>query len=135
MKYLLDTNICIYLLKQRPSQVARRFAKCYEGEVVISAVTLAELRYGVRCCPPETRTQNEVALNALLEVIPVIPFDEQSANRYAEVRYATSEKKSDTLDKLIAAQAIALDVVLVTNNEADFRRYPGVKIENWTKDQ
>ena len=59
MKYLLDTNICIYLLKQRPPQVARRFAECYEGEVVISAVTLAELRYGVRCCPPETRAQNE----------------------------------------------------------------------------
>lgn len=133
MKYLLDTNICIYLLKQRPPQVAERFAECYEGEVVISAVTLAELRYGVRCCPPETRAQNEAALNALLEVIPAIPFDEQSANQYAEVRYATREKKSDTLDKLIAAQAIALDVVLVTNNEADFQRYPGLKIENWTK--
>ena len=66
-------------------------------------------------------------------MIPAIPFDEQSANQYAEVRYATREKKSDTLDKLIAAQAIALDVILVTNNEADFQRYPGLKIENWTK--
>lgn len=67
---MLDTNSCIYLLKQRPPQVAMRFAECYEGEVVISTVTLAELRYGVRCCPPETRAQNEAALNALLEVIP-----------------------------------------------------------------
>ena len=103
MKYLLDTNICIYLLKQRPPQVAKRFAECYKGEVVISAITLAELRYGVRCCPPETRVQNEAALEGLLEMIPAIPFDEQSANQYAEVRYATRTKKSDTLDKLISA--------------------------------
>ncbi len=135
MKYMLDTNICINLMKRHPLQVVAHFDGCYEGDVVMSAVTLAELQYGVRCCSPETREQNEAALDKLLKKIPAVPFDGQAAKQYAEVRYATRKKKSDALDKLIAAQAVALNVVLVTNNEEDFRRYPGLKTENWVSIQ
>ncbi len=129
-KYLLDTNICIYLMKRQPPEVEARFAQCYVGEVVMSTVTLAELHYGV-VCSGQQAAQNRAALADLLEVMPAAPFDTLAAAAYAAVRLATRDSKRDTLDKLIAAQAIALDAVLVTNNVADFQRYPGVRIENW----
>lgn len=96
----------------------------------MSAITLAELRYGVLCSGQHTE-QNRAALAALLEVVPTTPFDTLAATACAAVRLATRDSKRDTLDKLIAAQAIAMDAVLVTNNMADFQRYPGVRIENW----
>lgn len=129
-KYLLDTNICIYLMKHQPQEVAVRFAQCFVGEVVISAITLAELEYGVACSGAES-SRNQLALDQLLEDISVLPFDANPARAYGPIRLATRERKRDALDKLIAAQAVALNVVLVTNNEADFRDYPGVIIENW----
>jgi len=129
-KYLLDTNICIYLMKHQPQEVAVRFAQCFVGEVVISAITLAELEYGVACSGAES-SRNQLALDQLLEDISVLPFDAKAAKAYGPIRLATRERKRDALDKLIAAQAVALNVVLVTNNEADFRDYPGVSVENW----
>jgi tRNA(fMet)-specific endonuclease VapC len=133
MKYLLDTNICIYLMKHQPQEVAERFATCYQGDVVISAITLAELEYGIACCTEETRVQNQQALDTLLELIPVLPFESQAARAYASVRYVTRDKKSDALDKLIAAQALAMNLIVVTNNESDFKHYPGIQVENWLK--
>lgn len=129
-RYLLDTNICIYLMKHHPPEVARRFAECYVGEVAISAITLAELEYGV-VASGEKQAHNRAALAALLEDVPALPFDAPAASAYGAVRHATAQRRRDTLDKLIAAQAIALDVILVTNNEADFAAYPGIRIENW----
>jgi len=128
-RYMLDTNICIYLMKHQPQEVAARFAQCFVGEVVISAITLAELEYGVVCSNDVPR--NRKALDRLLEDIPVAPFNNESAAAYGPVRLATRDKKRDALDKLIAAHATSLDVVLVTNNEADFANYPGLRIENW----
>lgn len=129
-KYILDTNICIYLMKHHPPEVAKRFAKCYVGEVVISAITLAELEYGVTCSG-ENIARNRTALASLLEDIVVAPFDGMAAHAYGHVRQASNNRKRDALDKLIAAHAIALNITLVTNNEADFVAYPGIKIENW----
>ena len=129
---MLDTNMCIYLLKDRPEEVARRFARCYVGEVVISAVTLAELEYGV-VCSGAARRQNQQALDALLEDIPASPFDGIAARAYGPIRLATRTKTRDALDKLIAAHAVSLDVTLVTNNEADFAGYPGLRSENWVR--
>ena len=129
-KYMLDTNICIYLMKHHPPEVDRRFSECYVGEVVISAITLAELEYGV-VCSGLNQKRNGVALKSLLEDIVVLPLDGSAAKIYGTVRFATRERKRDALDKLIAAHAISQSVILVTNNEADFAAYPGIKIENW----
>lgn len=131
-KYMLDTNICIYLMKHHPPEVAERFAQCFVGDVVISAITLAELEHGVTCSG-ESEAHNRAALDAFLEEVPVAPFEMAAARAYGPARYATRERKRDALDKLIAAHAIALDVVLVTNNEADFTAYPGLRVENWVK--
>jgi tRNA(fMet)-specific endonuclease VapC len=131
-RFMLDTNMCIYLMKNQPEQVARRFAECYVGDVVMSAVTYAELDYGVSACENKARERRNLA--ALIDDIPVAPFDVAAAQAYGPVREATRERKKDALDKLIAAHAISLDVVLVTNNERDFAAYPGIKLENWLKD-
>jgi tRNA(fMet)-specific endonuclease VapC len=127
--YMLDTNICIYLMKNQPEQVARRFEKCYFGDVVMSAITFAELEYGVAVSANPKRERRHLA--ALAQDIRVLPFDPAAATAYGPIREATRERKKDHLDKLIAAHACALDVILVTNNERDFANYPGVKIENW----
>jgi len=131
-RYLLDTNICIYLMKHQPPEVAERFAECFVGDVVISAITLAELEYGVTCSG-QAEAQNRLALDSLLQDIVAPPFEGQAAKAYGPVRQATRERKRDALDKLIAAHAIALDATLVTNNEADFMDYPGLRVENWVK--
>ena len=129
-RYMLDTNICIYLMKHQPPQVRARFAECYVGDVVISSITLAELEYGV-ACSGTARGRNQDALDLLLEQLPVVAFDGQAARTYGPLRAASRERNRDALDKLIAAHALALGVTLVTNNEADFRGYAGLAVENW----
>jgi tRNA(fMet)-specific endonuclease VapC len=130
--FMLDTNMCIYLMKNQPEQVAKRFAECFVGDVVMSAITYAELEYGVAVS--ENRAKERRTLAALIEDIPVAPFDAAAAVAYGPIREATRERKKDHLDKLIAAHAVALDIVLVTNNTKDFASYPGVKLENWLTD-
>ena len=127
--FMLDTNMCIYLMKNQPDQVAKRFAQCYVGDVVMSAITFAELEYGVTVSQNSTRERRNLV--ALVEDIQVAPFDASAATAYGPIREATRERKKDQLDKLIATHAVALDVSLVTNNERDFLAYPGLKIENW----
>lgn len=127
--FMLDTNMCIYLMKNQPEQVARRFAQCYVGDVVMSAITFAELEYGVTVSQNSARER--MNLVALVEDIQVVPFDASAATAYGPIREATRERKKDQLDKLIAAHAVALGVSLVTNNERDFIVYPGLRIENW----
>lgn len=133
MKYMLDTNICIYLMKHQPPSVAKRFAECRQGDVVISAITLAELEYGVRISREETRQQNRQALDALAELIPSVPFDRPASAIYAEVRAAVPDRRRDALDKLIASHAKSLNLTLVTNNLDDFRVYPDIVLENWVE--
>lgn len=129
--YMLDTNMCIYLMKHQPPEVAARFAECFVGDVVMSAITLAELEYGV-ACSGERQTQNRQALDLLEEEILPVPFDAAAAAAYGPIRLATRGNTGGALDKLIAAHAVALGVTLVTNNRGDFARYPGVRVENWT---
>jgi tRNA(fMet)-specific endonuclease VapC len=131
-RFMLDTNMCIYLMKNQPEQVAKRFAQCFVGDVVMSAITYAELEYGVSVSASRARERRNLA--ALIEDIPVVPFDAAAAQAYGPIREATRERKKDHLDKLIAAHAVALDVVLVTNNERDFASYPGIKLENWLQE-
>ena len=119
---MLDTNICIYLMKHHSPEVAERFAQFFVGDVVISAITLAELEHGVSCSG-KSEARNLVALDAFVAEVSIAAFGREAAR----------ERKRDALDKLIAAHAIALGVVLVTNNEADFTAYPGLRVENWVK--
>ncbi|MCE4061280.1 type II toxin-antitoxin system VapC family toxin [Pandoraea sputorum] len=128
-RYMLDTNICIYLMKHQPESVARRFAECHVGDVVMSAITFAELSFGVSVSANASRERHHLAV--LTEDIPVLPFDAAAATAYGPVREATRERRKDQLDKLIAAHAISLDITLVTNNERDFAAYPGLRFENW----
>jgi tRNA(fMet)-specific endonuclease VapC len=131
-KYMLDTNICIYLMKHHPAEVKERFDQCFVGEVVISAITLAELEYGVTCsgaAAPSNRAQ----LESFVEDVPVAAFEATAASAYGPARFANRERSRDALDKLIAAHAIALGVTLVTNNETDFATYSGLVVENWVK--
>lgn len=126
---MLDTNMCIYLLKNQPEQVARRFSECSVGEVVMSAITFAELEFGVTVSA--NRTKERRYLNLLIEKIPVAPFDGYAAIAYGPVRAGTRERKTGHLDKLIAAHAISLKTILVTNNVRDFQHYPELRVENW----
>ena len=128
---MLDTNMCIYLMKHQPPQVRERFAACFVGDVVISAVTLAELEFGIACSSPAVQDANRSALDSVLEDIRVAPFDTHAARAYGPIRAAYKDRKRDALDKLIASHAVALGVTLVTNNEADFVNYPGLRVENW----
>lgn len=128
-RYMLDTNMCIYLMKNQPEEVARRFAQCFVGDVVMSAITYAELEYGVAA---STHPEKEQAtLISLVENIPVYPFDAAAGIAYGPIRLATRESRKDHLDKLIAAHAVSLGVTLVTNNMKDFAKYPGLHSENW----
>jgi tRNA(fMet)-specific endonuclease VapC len=133
-KFMLDTNICIYLMKHQPVEVRQRFEQCFVGDVIISAITLAELEYGV-ASSGSSETQNRDALKGFLQEIQVAPFDAVAANVYGPTLFANRERNRDALDKLIASHAIALGVTLVTNNEADFVVYPELIVENWVKNQ
>ncbi|MCP9926349.1 type II toxin-antitoxin system VapC family toxin [Cyanobium sp. CH-040] len=117
-------------MKHQPPEVAERFARCRVGEVLISAITAAELEFGVVASGPDEQ-RNRQALDRFLQEVPVAAFDAASARAYGLVRWATRERRRDALDKLIAAHALALGVTLVTNNPADFSAYPGLAIENW----
>ena len=130
-KYMLDTNIFIYLMQHQPPEVRERFAQCFVGDVVISAVTLAELEFGIACSSTEAQETNWAALESLLEDIMVAPFDAQAAKAYGPIRAAYKDRNRDALDKLIASHALALEVTLVTNNEANFVNYAGLRVENW----
>ena len=128
---MLDTNMCIYLMTHQPPQVRERFAACFVGDVVISAITLAELEFGIACTSPAIQDANRSVLDSVLEDIRVAPFDTHAARAYGPIRAAYKDRKRDALDKLIASHAVALGVTLVTNNEADFVNYPGLRVENW----
>ncbi len=133
MKYLLDTNICIYLIKQKPPQVTSRFTNYSVGDIGISSITVSELWYGV--AKSNYRKVNAQALEQFLLPLVVIEFDESIAEAYGEIR-ATLERAGEpigALDTLIAAHAVSMNVVLVTNNERAFSKVPGLVIENWAK--
>ena len=127
--YMLDTNMCIYLMKNQPPEVADRFSQCRVGDVVMSAITHAELEYGVAASTDPKREGLHLA--GLVEDITVVPFDSAAALAYGPIRLATRDSKKDHLDKLIAAHAVSLGAIVVTNNIKDFAKYPGLQLENW----
>lgn len=130
MRYMLDTNICIYLIKNHPPQVLRRLQALNQGDAVMSVVTYAELRAGLEIQSTQ-RAQDEHALLALVSRIPVLPFAVADAERFGVLRAAVRDRSRNAMDRLIAAHAVSTGVTLVTNNEADFKDYPGLVVENW----
>jgi tRNA(fMet)-specific endonuclease VapC len=130
-RYLLDTNTFIYIRQNQPPHVRMRFAKLGAGEVAISVITYGELVYGVEKSLARARSLSE--LEEFTALIPILPLPAQAASTYGAVRRAL-EAKGELIganDLWIAAHARALDLTLVTNNEREFRRVNGLKIQNW----
>jgi tRNA(fMet)-specific endonuclease VapC len=130
MRYMLDTNICIYLIKHGSAKVVARLSALTHGDVVMSVVTYAELRAGLEMRSTD-RTHDERVLGLLISQVPVVPFDEDAAKAYGVLRAAVSSRRRDALDRLIGAHASSLRVTLITNNEVDFTGYPNLSVENW----
>ena len=135
MRYMLDTKICIYLIKNHPPQVLRRLEVLKLGDAVMSVVTYAELRAGLEiqgeARSPTDRELDKHVLALLINRIPVLPFTESDAVSFGVLRAAVRDRNRDTMDRLIAAHAVSTGLILVTNNEADFKDYPGLVVENW----
>ena len=132
MKYMLDTNICIYAIKHKPEAVIQRFLRHDPEEMCISAVTYAELMHGVE--KSQDAERNRVAITLFLSPLSVLEFDSYAAEEYGKVR-ANLERKGTPIgpmDTLIAAHAKAEDLILVTNNTREFNRVEGLTVENWT---
>jgi tRNA(fMet)-specific endonuclease VapC len=129
--YMLDTDICIYTIKRKPSSVVNRLEQLKPGELAMSAITFAELVNGAK--KSKYVEANMERLNDLSELIDVRPFDRQAALFYGSVR-SSLEKRGEVIggnDLLIAAHALSLNWTLVTNNEKEFRRVEGLRVENW----
>lgn len=131
MRYLLDTNICIYVIKQRPLRVMEKFRACDVGDIGVSSITVSELWYGV--AKSQNQAANSKALRQFLLPLNVVSFDERAAEAYGEIRAALEQAGEPIggMDLLIAAQAASLGISLVTNNEREFTRAPNLIIENW----
>jgi tRNA(fMet)-specific endonuclease VapC len=131
MHYLLDTNICIYLIKKRPLAVLERFRQHSPKDVAISTITLFELQHGIE--KSQYRQRSEDALTKFLLPLNLIKLDRSSAVKAAAIR-AQLEKKGIPIgpyDLLIAGLARSLDMILVTNNTKEFERIDGLHLENW----
>ena len=130
-RYLLDTNICIYIRQKRPEEVLRRFRKLRPGEAVLSVITYGELLDGA--AKSEQRVAALERLRELVHLLPALSLPETAAEAYATIR-AALESKGEMIgnnDLWIAAHAVAAGLILVTNNEREFRRVRGLKIQNW----
>jgi len=132
MKYLLDTNICIYIINSQSEQLAKKL-KTYDIEqFTVSSVSVAELRYGI--AKSQATEKNNLALDQFLLPLEIVNFDNNAAMSYGKLRaqLETKGKPIGPLDTLIAAQALAHELTLITNNTREFSRIDGLKIENWT---
>jgi tRNA(fMet)-specific endonuclease VapC len=131
MKFLLDTNICIYIIKQKPLKVLQKFNTYQVGDIGISVITMAELEFGVQ--KSQFPTKNQQALAQFLLPLEIVDFDRTAAATYGNIR-AVLEKQGTpigSLDTLIAAHALSLQVTLITNNVKEFGRLPNLKLDNW----
>lgn len=132
MKIMLDTNTCIYIIKQKPQRVLKHFRDYSIGDICISSITLAELQYGV--AKSQYVQKNQEALNEFVLPLEIAHFAENAARVYGEVR-ANLEKAGKpigSMDTLIGAHALRLGATLVTNNTSEFRQIKGLKVTDWT---
>jgi tRNA(fMet)-specific endonuclease VapC len=133
-RYLLDTNMCIYIRRRRPPEIQARFSRLRTDEAAISLITYGELMYGaakLRPAPPRAAEQ----IQEFLDLMEILPLPVEAGRKYGEIR-ALLESKGQVIgnnDLWIAAHAMCADLTVVTNNEREFRRVPDLKIENWAK--
>jgi tRNA(fMet)-specific endonuclease VapC len=132
MKYMLDTNICIYLIKQNPAKVLKHFKAHSIGDIGISSITLAELRYGVS--KSQYVEKNQLALDEFILPLEIADFDEKAAAEYGVIR-AELEKKGKpigAMDMLIGTHALSRGTTLVTNNVREFKEIKNLKVVDWS---
>ena len=123
IRYLIDANAAVYAMDEGHEVLTTRIADCAPGEIAISVISYAEVAYGTyvgKPPPPEI-------LEAFIEAIPLVSFDEAAARVYAQLPF-----KRARFDRLLAAHALSIGATVITNNEADFADVPGLKVENWT---
>ncbi len=131
MKYILDTNICKYIIKKKPEATINKFLKMKTDSIGISIITISELYYGVaKSLKPD---ENTIALEQFILPLSPVSFNKEDAIAYGKLR-ASLERKGKVIgamDMLIAAQALSRDLILVTNNEREFKKIEGLAVENW----
>lgn len=130
--YLLDTNICIYAIKNKPTCVLKRISENFNNGIYISSLTVAELEFGVS--NSQNVEKNRVSLLEFLSIFTILPFDEKDAIPYGKIK-STLRKSGNIIgpiDLLLSAQAISNDLTFVTNNTKEFIRVPGIKLDDWS---
>ena len=133
MTYLLDTNVCVEVIRSRSASVIERIRSEPIGQIAIGTVTVAELGYGV--AKSSQKTKNKVALLQFLAPFEILPFDQEAAQQYGIIRRGLERngERIGPMDLLIAAQALSADLTLVTNNVGEFKRVQGLRVEDWTR--
>ena len=133
MRYMLDTNICIYIIREKPIKVLKKLRTFDLSDIVISAITHSELEYGV--AKSNRRHENHGALIKFLAPLEIVSYDDKAAADYGQIRTHLEKKGTvnGAMDMLIGAHARSIPVTLVTNNQKEFRRIPGLRVENWAK--
>lgn len=131
MRVLLDTNVCIYVIREHPAEVLRRFEEYTVGDIAVSSITVAELYFGAR--KSRRPAQNERALEQFLLPLEITEFGREAAAVYGKIRAALERRSAPIgpLDTLIAAHAVSLSLTLVTNNVHEFERVPELALDNW----
>jgi tRNA(fMet)-specific endonuclease VapC len=131
MKFLLDTNICIYLIKRKPLKVLQKFNAYQVGDIGVSSITVAELEFGIQ--KSQFPSKNQTALTQFLLPLQIADFDHAAAVIYGNIRATLAKQGTPigSLDTLIAAHALSLKVTLITNNLKEFSRVPNLKLDNW----
>lgn len=132
MKFMLDTNTCIYIIKQKPPKALKHFKAYSVGKIGISSIALAELRYGV--AKSQHVQKNQEALDAFILPLEIADFDEKAAKVYGEIRAALEKAGNPigSMDMLIGAHALSLGLTLVTNNTREFKQIKNLKVADWS---
>ena len=133
--FMLDTDTCVFLMRGEAPVLAKRVQEVPLQQQVMSVMTFAELTYGVKVSAAAKRKQNQAALDTLALYLAVVPWPQEAAEHYAEIRLDLKKRGAQlgAADLMIAAHALAMDAIMVTNNTKDFNRVKGLQIENWTK--
>ena len=133
MKYMLDTNICIYAIKQEPEVVLQKILKHHPSDICISSITYAELMHGVE--KSQSKDKNRLALTLLLSPIQIIDFDSHAAEEYGKIKadLQSQGKIIGSMDLLIASHAKSKGLTIVTNNTKEFKRVNQLEVEDWSK--
>ncbi len=131
--FMLDTNICSYILKNRPTYVLEKFESLLPEDLCISIITYAELYYGIE--KSQSKKINEQVIDTFISLVTVFPWEQSAAKFYAKVRNELQKKGQmiGNMDLMIASHALSLNAIIVTNNVSEFKRIKRLKIENWIK--